>query len=110
MPGNENNSITLKISLNKNGKTPLKVSAILTSPAILFIIKTFNPTGGVINPTSTTISVNIPNHIAVSSADIPKSNVIIKGKKTGIVSKIIAKLSIKQPKNRYKTRIHATIR
>ena len=110
MLGNENKSITLMISLNKNGKTPLKVSVMLTFSAILLIINTFNPTGGVINPTSTTISVNIPNHIAVSSADIPKSNVIIKGKKTGMVSNIIAKLSIKQPKKRYNTRIHATIR
>ena len=98
------------MSLNKNGNTPLKVSVMLTSPAILLIIKTFNPTGGVINPTSTTMSVNIPNHIAVSSADIPKSNVIIRGKKTGMVSNIIAKLSIKQPKNRYNKRTHATIR
>ena len=62
--------------------------------------KTFNPTGGVISPTSTTINVNIPNQIAVSSGVIPKSNVIIKGKKTGIVKSIIAKLSIKQPKNK----------
>ena len=51
----------------------------LTSPASLFIINTFNPTGGVISPTSTTINVNIPNQIAVSSGDMPKSNVIIKG-------------------------------
>ena len=43
IPGKENKSITLKISLNKNGKTPLKVSVMLTSPAILLIIKTFFP-------------------------------------------------------------------
>ena len=83
---------------------------ILTSPAILFIIKTFNPTGGVIKPTSTTIRVNIPNHIAVSSGVIPNSSVMINGKNTGIVKSIIAKLSIKQPKNRYRTRIQATIK
>ena len=100
MPGNENKRITLKISLIKNGNTPLKVSEILTSPAILFIIKTFNPTGGVINPTSTTIKVNIPNQMAVSSGDIPKSRVIIRGKNTGIVKSIIAKLSIRHPRNR----------
>ena len=90
----------LKISLIKKGKTPLNVSEMLTSPASLFIINTFNPTGGVISPTSTTINVNIPNQIAVSSGDMPKSNVIIKGKNTGIVKSIIARLSIKQPKNK----------
>ena len=107
---NENKRITLKISLIRNGNTPLNVSEILTSPAILFIINTFNPTGGVINPTSTTIKVNIPNHIAVSSGVIPNSSVIIKGKNTGIVNSIIAKLSIKQPKNKYSTRMQATIK
>ena len=100
MLGKENNRITRKISLIRKGNTPLNVSDILTSPAILLIIKTFNPTGGVINPTSTTIKVNIPNQIAVSSGVIPKSKVIIKGKKTGMVNNIIARLSIRQPRNR----------
>ena len=100
MPGKEKRRITLKISVIRNGNTPLKVSDILTSPAILFIMKTFNPTGGVIRPTSTTINVNIPNHIAVSSGVIPKSKVMIKGKKTGMVRSIIAKLSIRQPRNK----------
>jgi len=90
--------MTLKKSLIKKGKTPLKVSLIGISPAILLMINAFNPTGGVIKPTSTTINVKIPNQIAVSSWDIPKSSWIITGKKTGIVSKIIAKLSIKQPR------------
>ena len=45
---------TLIRSLIKNGKTPTKVSEIGTFFAILFIIKTFKPTGGVISPTSTT--------------------------------------------------------
>ena len=86
MLGNTNNNVTLIISLNKNGRTPLNVSEIFTSPAILFMIKTFKPTGGVIKPTSTVIKVNIPNQIAVSSGDIPKSKLITKGKKTGIVN------------------------
>ena len=53
--------------------TPLKVSIIGTSLAILLIINTFSPTGGVIKPTSTTTRVNIPNQIAVSSGDNPVS-------------------------------------
>ena len=108
MLGNTNNNVTLIISLNKNGRTPLNVSEIFTSPAILFMIKTFKPTGGVIKPTSTVIKVNIPNQIAVSSGDIPKSKLITKGKKTGIVNNIIAKLSIRQPKNKYKIKMLAT--
>ena len=43
MLGKENNRITRKISLIRKGNTPLNVSDILTSPAILLIIKTFNP-------------------------------------------------------------------
>ena len=88
--------------------TPLKVSIMGTSFAILLIINTFNPTGGVIKPTSTTTKVKIPNQMAVSSEDNPKSSDITKGKKTGIVNNIIAKLSIKQPNKRYKIIIHAT--
>ena len=98
IPGKAKSKITLIKSLAKKGKTPLNVSFIGISPAILLIIKAFNPTGGVINPTSTTIKVKIPNQIAVSSIDIPKSSWIITGKKTGIVNKIIAKLSIRQPR------------
>ena len=108
MLGKKNNSIILAISLNKKGRTPLNVSDILTSPAILLMIKTLRPTGGVINPTSTVIRVNIPNHIAVSSGDIPKSKVITNGKKTGMVNRIIAKLSIRHPKNKYKIKMLPT--
>ena len=54
------------------------------SLANLFITKTFSPTGGVINPTSTTIKVSIPNQIAVSSEFIPKSKFISIGKKTAL--------------------------
>ena len=82
---------TLIRSLIKNGKTPIKVSEIGTFFAILLIIKTFKPTGGVIRPTSTTIKVKIPNQIATSSTLIPKSNSMIIGKNTGIVNSIMAK-------------------
>ena len=44
------------------------------------MIKRFIPTGGVINPTSTTINASIPNQIAVASAVIPKSRLSIIGK------------------------------
>ena len=101
---------TLIRSLIKNGKTPIKVSEIGTFFAILLIIKTFKPTGGVISPTSTTIRVRIPNQIATSSILIPKSNSIMMGKNTGIVSSIIAKLSIRQPKRMYRTNIQNTTR
>ncbi len=59
--------MTLKKSLIKKGKTPLKVSLIGIAPPILLMINQFKPTGGVIKPTSTTINVKIPNQIAVSS-------------------------------------------
>ena len=101
---------TLIRSLIKNGKTPIKVSEIGTFFAILLIIKTFKPTGGVIRPTSTTIKVKIPNQIATSSTLIPKSNSMIIGKNTGIVNSIMAKLSIRQPRKTYKTSIQNTTR
>jgi hypothetical protein len=96
-------------SLKRNGSTPLNVCDMGMSPAILLIIKTLRPTGGVIRPTSTTIRVSIPNQIAVSSPVSPKSRVIMSGKKMGIVSKIIARLSIKHPRTKYKNRISIKI-
>ena len=66
--------------------TPLKVSIMGTSFAILLIINTFSPTGGVIKPTSTTTKVKIPNQIAVSSGDNPKSSDITKGKKLELLT------------------------
>ena len=70
------------------------------SGAMDWITKRFMPTGGVIRPTSTTISTSTPNQIAVSSGVRPKSSPEIIGKKIGIVSRIIDRLSIRQPKTR----------
>ena len=98
--GNKIKSTTRTKSLAKKGKTPAKVLEIGISPAILLMMNTFKPTGGVINPTSTTIRVRIPNQMTVSSCDIPKSRLIMTGKKTGIVKSIIARLSIRQPRTR----------
>mgnify|MGYP004295294673 CR=1 FL=1 len=89
--GNSSSIDTRTRSLAKNGSTPLNVSDIGMSPAILLIIKTLRPTGGVIRPTSTTIKVRIPNQIAVSSAVRPKSSVMMRGKKIGMVKKIDGK-------------------
>ena len=58
----------------------------------------------------TTIKLNITNQIAVSSGVIQKSTVITTGKKTGMASKIIARLSIRQPKRMYRTNIQNTTR
>jgi len=94
-----------KISLTKKGATPLKLSIKGIFFANLLIKKTFNPIGGVIKPTSTATSVRMPNHIAVSSALMPKFNSIKIGKNMGIVNKIIARLSIMQPNTKYKIKI-----
>ena len=64
-------SDTRTISEAKNGSTPLKVSDIGTSLAMEWITKTFIPTGGVINPNSTTTRAMIPNQIFMSSIDMP---------------------------------------
>ncbi len=59
------------------------------------------PTGGVIRPISTTISTMMPNQIALSSRPRPnRSMPMTIGKKIGIVSRIIDRLSITQPSTR----------
>ena len=60
----------------------------------------FIPTGGVISPVSTTISTRMPNQMATCSDDMPKSSAIIIGKKIGMVSRIIDRLSMTQPSTR----------
>ena len=47
---------------------PLNVSIIGTSRAMLLMMNTFMPTGGVISPISTTISARMPNQIAFGSS------------------------------------------
>ena len=74
------------------------------------MINKFIPTGGVINPTSTTINASIPNQIAVASAVIPKSRLSIIGKNIGIVSRIMLSESITQPKIRYVTNMTSKTR
>ena len=69
-----------------------------TSFAIELITKTFIPTGGVIRPTSTTISDTIPNHNFTSSTGIPKSRLAIIGQNIGTVSSIMDRLSIIKPR------------
>ena len=70
------------------------------SRAIELMMKRLIPTGGVISPTSTTISTRMPNQIATCSGDMPKSIAEMTGKKIGTVSRIIDRLSITQPKTR----------
>ena len=65
------------------------------------IIKTFSPTGGVMSPISTTFSASSPNLMGLSSAPFHlKSTPITMGKKMGMVSKIMDKLSMMQPNTR----------
>ena len=45
----------------KNGHTPLKIVVNGTSGTAPFMTKTFRPTGGVISPTSRTITMMTPN-------------------------------------------------
>ena len=81
-----------------NGITPLNVEESGVSFAIEFMTKRFIPTGGVIKPTSTTMSTSIPNQSANSSLPSPKSSADTMGKKIGMVSKIIDRESITHPR------------
>ena len=83
-----------------NGITPIKIWEIFISLAMLWITKRFRPKGGVINPSSTTIKIIIPNHIAVSVGLMPKSWLMSIGKKIGIVRRTIDRLSKNNPKIR----------
>ena len=72
-----------------------------TSFVMLLMINTFMPTGGVIRPISTTISANMPNQMALDSGSMPhKSMPMMMGKKIGMVSSSMDKLSITQPSTR----------
>jgi len=96
--GNNKINATRIPSEMKNGIMPLKVSIMGTSLAIELITNTFSPTGGVINPTSTTIRVIMPNQSFRSSAPRPKSNPAIIGQNIGTVSSIIERESMTNPK------------
>ena len=76
--------------------------------AIEEMTKTFIPTGGVMSPTSTTTSASIPNQIFRSPVVMPKPAVSAAictpplsststGQKKGIISRIIERLSSRQP-------------
>ena len=85
----------------RKGMTNLKVSFIGTSLAMLLMMNTFMPTGGVIRPISTTISTMMPNQMALASLPSPPiSSPMTMGKKIGMVSKIIDRLSMMQPSTR----------
>ena len=51
-----------RISTQKKGSTPRKILFVGVWGEKLLITKTFKPTGGVINPNSTTTKAKIPNH------------------------------------------------
>jgi hypothetical protein len=57
----------------RKGMMPMKVSFIGVSLAMLLMMYTFIPTGGVIRPISTTISAMMPNQIALPSGPAPSS-------------------------------------
>ena len=77
-----NNSTRMTVrtrSVTTKGMAPRKVSPIGISLASPLMMKRFIPTGGVIRPTSTTISTRMPNHRPKSSGDMPKSRPAITG-------------------------------
>lgn len=98
--GNAASSSTRTPSEIRNGATPRNVSASGTSGARELMTNTFMPTGGVISPTSTTISASTPNQIATAPASKPKSKVVITGTNSGTVSRIMLRLSMTQPSTR----------
>lgn len=97
MEGNITKIMVLIRSDMMKGMTPLNVSASDVVLAIALITNRFMPTGGVISPTSTTISTNTPNQMANSSGARPKSSTETIGKNIGIVNNIIDNESITQP-------------
>ena len=68
-----------------------------TERAMALMTKTLSPIGGAVSPMPTTISTRIPNQIATSSGDRPKSSAWTIGKKTGSVRRSIASSSITAP-------------
>ena len=64
-----------RISTQKKGSTPRKILLVGVWGEKLLITKTFKPTGGVINPSSTTTKAKIPNHSFRLSVFIPKKAV-----------------------------------
>ncbi|MNC91066.1 hypothetical protein D3C83_72550 [compost metagenome] len=56
------------------------------------------PTGGVMSPSSTSTSARMPNHTLRSSGLMPKSRTEITGQKNGMASRIMDRLSIRQPR------------
>src|SRR5689334_10263223 len=89
-------------SVSTNGMTPLKMVAKVTSFTTLLMTKTFMPTGGWINPSSTVITMMTPNQIG------SKPSCVTTGKMIGTVRMIIAIASIRQPSTRYITMMTAS--
>ena len=68
-----------------------------TSAAIALTTNTLRPIGGAVSPMPTTISTRMPNQIATSSGNIPKSSADTIGKNSGRVSRIMASSSMTAP-------------
>ena len=71
--GNNIKMMTLIKSLTTKGMTPLKLSESGTSLAKALMTKRLSPTGGVINPTSTTIKTEVPP----KSTPIPQTKALL---------------------------------
>ena len=97
------NMATWHRSAIRNGNIPLNIVPTGTSGATPLMTNTFKPTGGVSSPISVALTTRIPNQIG------SKPSFTINGKKIGTVSKIIAMVSITQPRtmnvNKTRTRI-----
>ena len=83
MPGNATKRAICSISAIRNGTTPLKIvpNGALVAPAR---IKTFKPIGGVMRPTSITLTIITPYHMG------SKPRETITGKRIGRVRRIAA--------------------
>src|SRR3982074_2722238 len=95
--------ITSRIrSVTTNGSTPMKIVDMLTSLITLLMTNTFMPTGGWIRPSSTVMTMTMPNQIGSKPSDVTTGNTI------GTVRITIAIASIRQPSTRYINRISAS--
>src|SRR3954463_13367835 len=89
-------------SVTTNGSTPTKIVDMLTSLMTLLMTNTFMPTGGWIRPSSTVITMMIPNQIGSKPSAVTTGNTI------GTVRITIAMASMRQPSTRYINRISAS--
>ena len=94
--GTRISNVICRKSAARNGKIPFQTvsSSIPMSLATPAIMKVFIPIGGVIMAISAILTKIIPNHIGLNP------RLTIKGKNMGMVRKVIAATSRKQPRKK----------